>query len=218
VQGRVRDGKLVPYYTRAEIEAGALSGRGYELAWLDDPVEAYFMHIQGSALLELEDGVRLQLSYAGSNGHPYRSIAKVLSEQGKLAGKTLTLRTLKEYLRAHPEEQPALFRQNPQWIFFRGVATGPLGSCDVPLTGGRSVAVDPTYYPHGAVGFLEVDPRPDSTTGQRTTRRFVFFQDSGSTVSGPDRVDVYWGSGAVAEAVASEIENPGRFYFLLPKE
>ncbi len=219
VQGRVKDGKLIPYFTRTEIELGALSGRGYELAWLDDPVEAYFLHVQGSALLELEDGVRLQVSYAASNGHPYRSIAKVLSERGKISGNTLTLGRLKEYLRTHPEEQAELFAQNPRWVFFRGVAAGPVGSCGVPLTAGRSVAADPAFYAHGALAFIEILPRNnDVPRGGSTVRRFVFFQDAGSTTGGANRLDVFWGSGAVAEAIAADLENPGRVYFLLPKE
>ncbi|GBD25633.1 Membrane-bound lytic murein transglycosylase A [bacterium HR30] len=218
VQGRVKDGKLVPYYSRAEIEAGALSGRGYELAWLDDPVEAYFLHVQGAALLELEDGVRLHVSYAASNGHPYRSIAKILSERGKLSGTRLTLRGLKDYLRAHPEEQSELFAHNPRWVFFRGVPAGPVGSCGVPLTAGRSAAADPGAYPHGALAFMEIEPRNDGGKGGRAFRRFVFLQDTGSTTGGPHRVDVFWGSGTVAEAIAGELENPARLYFLLPKE
>lgn len=218
VQGRVKDGRLVPYYTRAEIEAGALSGRGYELAWLDDPVEAYFLHVQGSALLELEDGVRLQVAYAASNGHPYRSIAKLLSERGKMSGAALTLRALKDYLRAHPQEQAELFAHNPKWIFFRAVVAGPVGSCGVPLTAGRSLAADPAVYPHGTLAFLETEARADGVGSRRKLRRFVFLQDTGSTTSGPNRVDVFWGSGSVAEAVAAEMADPGRLYFLLPKE
>ncbi|MCX8071038.1 MAG: MltA domain-containing protein [Candidatus Binatia bacterium] len=218
VQGRVKDGQLVPYYTRAEIELGALSGRGYELAWLDDPVEAYFLHVQGSALLELEDGVRLQISYAGSNGHPYRSLAKILRDRGQLGSSALTLRGLKDYLRAHPQEQSELFAHNPRWVFFRAVAAGPMGSCSIPLTPGRSAAVDPAAYPHGALAWLEVEPRPGAAPGSRGFRRLVFFQDTGTTITGTQRVDIFWGNGTVAEAIATELENPGQLYLLLPKE
>lgn len=218
IQGRVKHGKLVPYFTRAEIEAGALAGRGYELAWLDDPVEAYFLHVQGSAVLELEDGVRLQVSYAASNGQPYRSIAKILSERGQLPSSALTLRALKDYLRAHPSEQAHLFAQNPRWIFFRGVAAGPVGSCGVPLTAGRSAAVDPSVYAHGALAFVEISPRRGAAPSTHSYRRFVFLQDTATALSGPSRLDMYWGSGPVAEAVAGEMENPGQLYFLLPVE
>lgn len=215
LQGRVRDGRLVPYYTRAEIERGALAGRGFELAWLDDPVEAYFLHVQGSALLELEDGVKLQVSYAASNGHPYVSLGKVLTEQGKLARSAVSLREIKDYLRAHPEEQPQLFALNPRYVFFRGVVAGPIGSCQIPLTPGRSVAADPAVYPHGAVGFLEM--HADPTAPGRSYRRMVFLQDSGTTVSGPARLDVYWGSGEVAQAVAEDLRHQGVFYLILPR-
>ncbi len=217
LQGRVKDGKLVPYFTRSEIEAGALGGRGYELAWLEDPVEAYFLHVQGSALLELEDGVRLQISYASSNGHPYVSLGKVLSEQGKLPPGAVSLRDLKDYLRAHPEEQRDLFALNPQYVFFRGVVAGPMGSCQVPLTAGRSLAADPAVYPHGTVAFLEMQPDAEAGGRGKAYRRLVFLQDSGTTVSGSGRVDLYCGSGELAEAQASNLRHRGRLWFLVPR-
>lgn len=216
LQGRVREGKLVPYYTRSEIEAGALAGRGYEIAWLDDPVEAYFLHVQGSALLELEDGVRLQVSYAGTNGHPYVSLGKILTERGKLARSALSLQELKDYLRAHPEEQAELFAANPQYVFFRGVVAGPLGSCQVPLTAGRSLAADPAFYPHGGAAFLVLEPEEEGAA-RKSYHRLVFFQDSGTTVSGPQHLALYCGSGPLAEAVASRIRHRATVYLLLPR-
>lgn len=214
--GRLKNGKLESYYTRAEIEAGVLAGRGQELAWLDDPVEAYFLHVQGSALLRLEDGVQLQISYSGSNGYPYTSIGRVLIEQGKVSRDALSLQSLKNYLRAHPEEQATIFAANQRYVFFRGVVTGPIGSCGVPLTGGRSVAVDPEVYAHGALAFLQIRPRSDALTVQRPYARLVLMQDAGSAVSGPGRLDVYWGSGEIAEQVAGDMRNPGELHVFLP--
>src|SRR5262249_45446174 len=152
-QGRIRDGRLVPYYSRAEIDAGALAGRGYEIAWLDDPVEAFFLHVQGSALLRFDDGVHMQISYSSSNGRPYTSIGRLLIEQGKMAREAVTLATLKQYLRTHADEQPILMAANERYIFFRTVVAGPIGSIGVPLTAGRSVAADPTVYPAGVLAF-----------------------------------------------------------------
>jgi membrane-bound lytic murein transglycosylase A len=214
--GRIKNGKLVPYYTRAEIEAGVLAGRDQELAWLDDPVEAYFLHVQGSGLLRLEDGVLLHVSYGGSNGLPYTSIGRTLTEQGKVPRDTLSLQALKSYLRAHPGEQASLMAANQRYIFFRGVVTGPIGSCGVPLTPGRSIAVDPSIYAHGGLAFLHIKPRSDATTAQRPYARLVMLQDAGSAISGPGRVDVYWGSGEIAEEIAGDMRNAGEMYVFLP--
>lgn len=216
VQGRVKGGTLARYYTRAEIEAGALSGHDQELAWLDDPVEAYFLGVQGSALLRLEDGVLLQISYSSSNGWPYTALGKVLMDQGKISRDALSLQTLKNYLRAHPDEQASLMATNQRYVFFRGVVTGPIGSCGVPLTGGRSVAVDPSVYAHGALGFLHINPRSDAATAQRPYSRLVMLQDAGNAISGPGRLDVYWGSGEIAEDIAGDMRNSGDLYVFLP--
>ncbi len=215
VQGRVRDGRLTRYYTRAEIDAGALDGRGQELAWLDDPVEAFFLHVQGSALLRLEDGVLLQISYSSSNGYPYTSIGRTLIEQGKLTPDSLSLQGLKNYLRNHPNEQSSLMAANQRYVFFRGVVSGPIGSCGVPLTAGRSVAVDPAVYAHGALGFLQIQERAGASTAQRPYARLVMTQDAGNAVSGPSRLDVYWGSGAIAEGIAGDMRNAGELYIFL---
>jgi peptidoglycan lytic transglycosylase A len=213
-KGRVKDGTLVPYYSRAEIDAGALEGRGYELAWLDDPVEAFFLHVQGSALLRFDDGVHVQISYSSSNGRPYTSLGRVLVEQGKISRDDVSLQALKNYLRAHPEEQAALMGANQRYIFFRAVVAGPIGSAGVPLTDGRSIAADPSVYPPGGLVFLRVasrDGRP-----QPVVSRFALIQDAGVAITGPSRVDVFWGTGSTAEAIAGDMRNPGELYLVLP--
>jgi peptidoglycan lytic transglycosylase A len=213
-QGRVRNGNLVPYYTRAEIEAGALAGRGYEIAWLDDPVEAFFLHVQGSALLRFDDDVHLQISYSSSNGRAYTSIGRLLIEQGKMARDAITLGTLKDYLRAHREEQPALMAANQRYIFFRAVVAGPIGSLGVPLTAGRSIAADLSIYPPGALAWLRIQPRAPQSVN---VARLVVVQDAGAAITGPNRVDVFWGTGATAEAIAGEMQNAGELYLVLPQ-
>ncbi len=219
IEGRVQDGKLVPYYSRADIDAGALDGRGDEIAWLDDPVEAFFLHVQGSALLHFDDGVQMQVSYAGSNGRPYTSLGRVLIEQGKMERDTVSLQTLKDYLRGHPAEQAQLMAANERYIFFRPVITGPIGSIGVPLTAGRSIAADASLYPRGGLALVRVLPRdvPQGASTQPILSRFVLIQDAGAAVTGPGRIDVFLGAGATAEAVAGDMRNPGEFYLILPQ-
>jgi membrane-bound lytic murein transglycosylase A len=218
-KGRVQNGKLVPYYSRAEIDAGALQGRGYEIAWLDDPVEAFFLHVQGSALLRFQDGVRMQISYSSANGLPYTSLGGVLVAQEKVPRDMVSMQVLKDYLHAHPEEQRQLMAANRRYIFFRAVAAGPVGSLGVPLTEGRSIAADPKQYPPGALVFIRITARdqPSPISPQPTVSRFALLQDAGIAISGPSRVDVFWGTGATAEAIASDLHNPGELYLVLPK-
>lgn len=217
-QGRVENGKVVPYYSRAEIEAGALADRGYEIAWLDDAIEAYFLHVQGSAVLRFDDGVHMQVSYSGSNGRPYTSLGNVLIGQGRMSSGTVSLQTLKDYLRAHPEEQAALTAANQRYIFFRAVAVGPIGSLGVTLTAGRSIAADANVYPAGALTFLRVAPRTTaaSAADQPVFSRFAVIQDAGSAISGASRIDVFWGAGPTAEAIAGDLRNPGEMFLILP--
>jgi membrane-bound lytic murein transglycosylase A len=218
-QGRVKNGALVPYYSRAQIDGGALEGRGYELAWLDDPIEAFFLHVQGSALLHFDDGVAMQISYSGSNGWPYTSIGRVLIEQGALARETVSLQTLKDYLRSHPDEQAAVMAANQRYIFFRPVAAGPIGSTGIVLTAGRSIAADKAIYPPGALAFLRILPRDASSAihYQPEVSRVVLVQDTGTAITGPNRIDVFWGTGATAEDIAGGMRNPGELYLLLPQ-
>jgi len=218
--GRVQDGKLVPYYSRAEIDAGVLTGSGAELAWLDDPVEAFFLHVQGSALLRFDDGVHMEISYSSSNGRPYTSIGRVLIDQGKMARDAMSLSALKDYLRTHPDEQAGLMAANQRYIFFRTVVVGPIGSAGVPLTAGRSIAADASIYPPGALTFLRIDPRdqPSANGQQPAFQRFAVIQDTGTAITGPNRIDVFWGAGSTAETIAGEMRNPGELYLVLPHE
>jgi len=210
-QGRVSDGDLVPYFTRAEIDAGALAGKADVLAWLDDPIDAFFLAVQGSGLLRFDDGVEMQISYASSNGRPYTSVGRLLVEQGKLTRDDVSLQGIRDYLRTHPDEAPALLAANERYIFFRAVPVGPVGSLGVPLTAGRSVAADQSVYPAGGVAVLRLDAAP---TGYR---RVVLVQDAGAAITGPARLDVYWGSGAAAEAIAGPMRDPAELYLLLPE-
>jgi membrane-bound lytic murein transglycosylase A len=214
---------LVETFSRREIDVlGRLRGKGYEIAWVKDPVELFFLHIQGSGILRFEDGRTLSVNYAASNGRPYTGIGKILVDEGKLAAEELSAARLRRYLKEHPEESETLFARNERYIYFRFVENGPLGSLEVPLTPGRSVAADPDYFPQGAPAFL-VSRRPlldaaGNLAGWLPFSRFVLNQDAGAAIRGPGRLDLYFGSGAAAGDEAGYMKSDGRLYFLLRKK
>jgi membrane-bound lytic murein transglycosylase A len=223
IYGRVSGGKLAPYHSRREIDRdGVLEGRGLEIAWLDDPVSRYFLQIQGSGIIELEDGTRLRLGFGASNGKPYTSIGRLLVEEGSLGGEPATAPAIQAFLRAHPERRDEVMFRNERYIFFREVADGPIGRLGVKLTDGRSVAVDATLYPLGALAYIETEsPVVDSSgkpIGRQPLRRLVLAQDSGAAITGPGRVDVFFGSGERAGLEAGAMSARGELYFLVPRE
>lgn len=223
VVGRLNGERLVPYFSRYEIDRlGSLKGKGYEMAWVKDPVDLFFLHIQGSGLLRLGDDRLLHLNYAASNGRPYRSIGKILIDSGKIPAQELSMQRLRRYLSEYPEERGGLLAQNERYVFFRFVKNGPLGSLEVPLTPGRSVATDPRLFPKGALAFV-VSRKPILDTagnlvGWQPFSRFVLNQDTGSAIQGPKRVDLYFGSGYEAGLAAGAMNSTGRFYFLIKKK
>ncbi|MEW6443035.1 MAG: MltA domain-containing protein [bacterium] len=222
IVGRYEQGVLVPYHSRHEIDRlGRLAGKGGELIWLKDPVEAFFLHIQGSGRIVLPDGASVRVHYAGSNGRPYRSIGEFLLGAGKMQAGDLSSPALKAYLRSCPEERDLILDQNERYVFFEKAAVGPLGSLSVPLTAGRSVATDSALYPKGALALIETDlPVLDGdgrTRSWKRVRRLVLNQDTGAAIRGPARVDLFWGSGEQAGLEAGCMKRPGRLYFLAPK-
>lgn len=217
--GRWIKGRFVPYFTRADIDGrGVLANRRCELAWLDDPVALFFLHIQGSGQIELTDGSRLRVGYAGTNGHPYTSIGKHLRQQGKLQPGATAAPDIKRYLYTHPEEQNAIFFQNRRYVFFRPSRGEPRGSLGSRLTAGRSIATDPRVYPLGALGFIRTR-KPHVSRHQdlawQPFSRFVLLQDSGAAIRGPGRADIFWGSGDQIEA--GYMAEQGELYLLLKK-
>ncbi len=210
--GRLVDGKLQPYYSRAEIDAGVLSGQGLELVWLASPIDAFFISIQGSAEIRLADGSLLRIGVAGSNGLGYVAIGRVLIEQGEIPADRISLQSLRAWLIAHPDRAPGLMERNPRYIFFHEIeGDGPVGAEGVALTPGRSLAVDPSFLPFGAPVYLDTQ---DGTGAP--LRRLMLAQDSGAAIRGPLRGDVYWGEGSAAEAAAGPMNSSGKFYLLLP--
>lgn len=222
--GRLDSGRLVPYWTRGEIEdQERLAGR--ELVYLNDPVEAFILQVQGSGRVRLRDGSIRRLQYAAKNGRPYRSIGKYLVERGAMDLNEVTLPAISAYLKAHPEEIKEVLRYNESYVFFRWgnpEQSGPLGSLGEPLTPGRSVALDREYFPPGVPAFL-FSRKPsfndgDEITGWSKMQRLVFNQDSGSAIRGPGRLDLFLGHGARARATAGVLKGQGQLYFLLKKK
>jgi membrane-bound lytic murein transglycosylase A len=214
VAGRIVDGRLVPYYARAEIEAGALGASAPVIAWLDDPIELFFLHIQGSGVLELNDGSRLHVGYAASNGRPYRSIGRVLVEAGEMTAADVSMQSLKDYLRHHPARQAEILNRNERYVFFRNVASGPTGSTGLVLTAGRSVAADPTIYPPGALVFLDFHGASASAPAARA----AFIQDSGAAIAGFGRLDLFIGTGERAGDIAGRLRVDTDVYLPLPRQ
>ncbi len=205
-----------PWLSRAEIAGGALDGRGLEIAWLADPVEAFFLQIQGSGRIRLPGGGTLRLGYAGRNGHPYRSIGRLLVERGELTLEEATADAIAAWLRADTARGARLMDENPSYVFFRELAglppeAGPVGTLGLPLTAGRSVAVDPAYHPLGLPVWIE------AATPAGPFRRLMVAEDTGSAIRGPQRADLFLGTGAAAGVEAGGTRSGGRVIGLVPK-
>lgn len=202
------------YFSRAEIEAGALRGKVSELLWVDDPIDAHILQIQGSGRIILDDGSVVQVGYNGSNGRKFVALGRILLDHGKIAPGDTTMQTIRAWLKAHPREAPALMAENPRYVFFRFLnGDGPVGAAGVALTPGRSLAVDPHFVPLGVPLWLDSSD-PDG----QPLQRLMIAQDSGAAIKGPVRGDVYWGPGEAAFDKAGRMKSSGSYYLLLPRE
>jgi membrane-bound lytic murein transglycosylase A len=220
---RLEGTRVVPYYNREQIDGrGKLRGKGCELLWLANPLDAFFLQIQGSGMIQLPQGKVARVGYAASNGRPYRSIGRLLVDKGAMNREEVTLQSIRAYLEDHPEIQEEVLWHNESYVFFRWVDDGPLGSMNVPLTAGRSIATDPQYFPRGGIAFLQSEqPRFDlhgRVTGWEPLHRFVLNQDVGGAIKGVKRADLFCGSGEPAEQVAGRLKHPGKLYFLIKKQ
>jgi membrane-bound lytic murein transglycosylase A len=223
VIGRAEGEQFVPYYTRKEIdEFGVLRGRGLEIAWVKDPIELFFLHIQGSGIVSLPDGSRLNVGYAAQNGWPYRSIGRLLIDNGKVAKDEMSMQRLRRYFAENPLEQNEIFAYNPSYVFFRVNREGALGSLEVPVTAGRSIATDARLFPKAALAFIQTQiPIIDADgqlAGWRPIARFVLNQDTGGAIRGYQRADLYFGTGDEAAGLAGYMNSSGKMFFLLLKE
>lgn len=203
------DGELQPYFDRAAIENGALSGRGLEIAWARDPVSLFFFQVQGGGLLRMPDGSVERLSYAGNNGFDYVSIGGLMRERGLLGAGQTTSQGIQAWLRAHPEEGRAIMQENPRYIFYAETdAPAPNGSLGRYVTPHATVAADPAYTPLGAPIFLDV--AHDIADGLWVA------QDTGGAIQGANRFDTFWGAGEAAHDIAGGMASRGRAYILIP--
>ncbi len=214
LSGRVENGRLVPYRDRAEIDDGALAEQGLELIWIDDPVDAFFLHVQGSGRVILSDGQVIRVGFAATNGLPFTAIGQVLLDDGKVAPGQASVQGIRDWLRANPEQAHEVMRRNRRFTFFRFIqGEGPIGGHGVPLTPGRSLAVDPAYLPLGAPIWLDTSWPGDNAP----LRRLMVAQDIGGAIKGPVRGDFFWGYGEEALHYAGRMKQMGRYFLLLPK-
>jgi membrane-bound lytic murein transglycosylase A len=213
---------VVPYFSREEIDGnGVLSGRGLEIVWLADPIDIFFLQIQGSGQIVLEDGARMRVNYSASNGRPYRSIGGLLIDRGIITREEMNIPRLKEYLRENPGQREEVLNHNESYVFFRVVEEGPLGNIEVPLTAGRSIATDSRLFPKGALVYISAEKPIVDNSGTIISwvpfSRFALNQDTGGAIRGPGRVDLFWGSGEAAGIPAGHMKTEGRLYFLVEK-
>lgn len=217
LKGRIENGRLQPYYSRADIAAGRGVNTAPVLAWVEDPVELFFLQIQGAGRIQLDDGTIMRVGVGDTNGQPYQSIGRWLADQGEMPLSAASMTGIQTWIRAHPDRQQALFNVNPRYIFFRVVSTrhesGPVGALGVPLTNGYSIAVDPRFIPLGSSVYL-------ATSSPRSSQpliRMVQAQDTGNAIRGPIRADFFWGLGAEAGINAGRMKQSGNLWLVLPK-
>lgn len=217
ITGRAQGGKVLPVETRADIEKGGLSGKAPELVWVSDPIDAFFLQVQGSGRIDLDDGSTMQVGYAAQNGRTYVAIGKALIERGELTKENVSLQTIRTWLKAHPQEAQAVMNLNPSFVFFRELNNtgGPLGAEGVPLTPLRSIAVDGKKMPYGVPLYLDAQ-MPEAARDQRLQKLMVA-QDTGGAIKGAVRGDIFWGFGDAAENAAGSMKSKGRYWMLLPK-
>lgn len=212
--------KLVPYYDRAEIEDGAIAGRGLEVVWLKSQTDLLFIQIQGSARIKLEDGSVVRINYDAHNGFPYMPVGRILIERNIIPKDQMSMQKIREYMEQSPDAAKELRRQNRSYVFFREVKLAAddeaVGAQGVPLTAGRSIAVDKSLHVYGTPFFIEGNLPIESDTSNTPFRRLMIAQDTGSAIIGPARADIYFGAGADAGRVAGRLKNPARFVMLLP--
>lgn len=223
IMARIDGKRVLPYFSRAQIAVeNALEGRDLEIAWLGDPLDVAFLHIQGSGCLEIGDGESLLVGYAEKNGHPYRSIGRYLMEKGLMTREEMSMQSIRRYLSENPEMIDEVLNYNPSFVFFRVLGEGPLvGSIGVPLTAGRTLALDSRLFPPGALAFIRAQKPVVDENGQisewQDFSRFVLNQDTGGAIKGAGRADLFWGRGSYAELAAGHMNHEGELYFLIKK-
>lgn len=219
IVGRLEGRKIVPYYTREQINHGVIKGKARVLVWVSSPIDRLFLEIQGSGLIELDDGKSIYIGYAAQNGLSYTAIAGVLIKKGVMTKDNASMQAIKQYLEAHPKQMNKVINQNKSFVFFRKMADGvALGSQGVGLTPGYSLAVDTQWVPLGVPLWLSTT-RPDSSNPDmnKPLTRLMIAQDTGGAIRGKVRGDVFWGGGEKATLIAGHMKNEGHYWLLIPK-
>lgn len=212
--------KLVPYYDRAQIEDGAIAGRGLEIAWLKNQTDLLFIQIQGSARIRMEDGSVVRINYDSHNGYPYTPVGRILIERNIIPREEMSMQRIREWMAADPQGAEEVRRMNRAYVFFREVPLGPqdepVGAQGVPLTPGRSIAVDRALHVYGTPFFITGDLPIESPRAATPFRRLMVAQDTGSAIVGPARADIYFGAGREAGQVSGRLRHAARFVMLVP--
>lgn len=222
ITARIEGKKILPYYSRQQIEIeNALKGRKLEIAWLKDPLDVAFLHIQGSGRLKLPDGRMISVGYRESNGRPYGSIGRYMLEKGWLTSEKMSMQSIRNYLSQHPEIMGEVLNYNESYVFFQIQDGGPFGNINVSLTPGRSLALDAKLFPKGALCYIScqkpvVDKKGD-IAGWTPFSRFMVNQDSGGAIRGSGRADIFWGSSQYAQLAAGHMHHEGELYILVKK-
>ncbi len=216
IAGRVKGGKLKPYETHAEITAGRMpASQDKTLVWVDSAVDAFFIQIQGSGIVTLDNGRLMRVGYAGQNGHPYYAIGRELVKRGELAKRDVSMQSIRAWLDQNPDQAQDLMQTNKSYVFFKELKSeGPVGGQGVALTPMRSLAIDHSLVPYGMPVWVDIEP---AVEGGSVIQRLMVTQDTGGAIRGPVRGDFFWGYGPQAEKMAGAMNSKGRYWFLLPK-
>ena len=213
--------KLVPYYDRGEIEDGVIAGRGLEICWLKDPTDLLFAQIQGSARIRLQDGLTIRINYDAHNGYPYTAVGRILIDRGIIPKEQMSMQKIREWMEQNPDGAKELRRQNRAYVFFHEVQLSDkdeaVGAQGVPLTPGRSIAVDNSLHVYGTPFFIEGQLPIDSVQSKTPFRRLMVAQDTGSAITGPARADIYYGAGSEAGRISGRFRHNMRFVMLVPR-
>jgi len=216
IAGRVIDGNLKPYESREEIVAGSWPHNDQVLVWVDDAVDAFFLQIQGSGIVTLDDGGTMRVGYAGQNGHPYYAIGRELIKMEALTSETVSMQSIRQWLENNPDKADDIMNTNASYVFFHELnGDGPLGGEGVALTAERSLAIDRSLLPYGMPIWVDITP---PIKGEPRINRLMMGQDTGGAIRGAVRGDVFWGHGEHAEHVAGHMKSQGRYWILLPKQ
>jgi len=219
---RIDGNEVLPYYSREQIEAEkVLEGENLEIAWLKDPLDVAFLHIQGSGRLQLPEEKMISVGYKASNGRPYKSIGRLMLEKGFLSREEMSMQSIRKYLSTHPEMMEEVLNHNQSYVFFRVIENGPFGNIDVPLTPGRSVALNARLFPKGALCYISCQKPVVNSSGEIVSwtnfSRFIINQDTGGAIRGSGRADIFWGSDHFAELAAGHMKHEGELYILIKK-